>query len=163
MRKKRPCITTLDQVRITREGDGAVIEYKDPDVATVHLRIGEAVHDMTDQQILDLHNQTIRAQQKLARAYVHVAVEIPEGHPQIEYFEPGDQWTPRGHVLRCLVDDGGPNGEPTVTIDNQELSLDEFGRLLCTYAGWGMRITFVPDDEICKQPTIAVRDVVEES
>jgi hypothetical protein len=41
--------------------------------------------------------------------YVHIAIEIPQGEPQIEYFELGDQWTPRGDVLRCVISDGGPN------------------------------------------------------
>ena len=66
MRKKRPCVAGIDQVRIGRENTCAVIEYKDPTIATVHLEIGERIRDMTDQQILDLHNEVIRAQQKLA-------------------------------------------------------------------------------------------------
>jgi hypothetical protein len=163
MRKKRPCVAKLDQVRIRREADGAVIEHVDPSIAGVHLQIGAAVQQMTDQQVLDLYNDTIRAQQAMACAREYVAVEIPEGKPQIRYCEPGDQWAPRGHVLRCLVDDGGSDGELTVTIDDHELSLEEFGRLLCTYAGWGMRITFVPEDEIGRQPIIAVREVSDDA
>jgi hypothetical protein len=95
---------------------------------------------------------------QLRREYEHVAVEIPIGQPQISYFEEGDQWTPRGDVLRCVISDGGPDGEPTIDIDDRELSLREFGGLLCTHAGWGMRIVFVPDDEIHEQPTIEVRE-----
>ena len=26
----------------------------------------------------------------------------------------GGQWVPRGDVLRCIIDDGGPNGEVTI-------------------------------------------------
>jgi len=37
---------------------------------------------------------------------------------------------PRGDVLRCIIDDGGPKGEAVIHIDDQELSLREFGRLL---------------------------------
>ncbi len=162
MRKKRPCITTLDEVRIKREGEHAVIEYNDSTISTVHLKIGEKIRDMTEQQILDLHNEVLRAQQKLAAEHVYFAAEIPEGHPQIRYFEPGDQWVPRGDVLRCVVSDGGEDGEATVYIDDHELSLREFGRLLCTHAGWGMRITFVPEDELCEEPTTHVRDVPDE-
>ena len=58
--------------------------------------------------------------------------------------------------MRCFVDSGGFDGETTVTIDDRELSLRDFGRLLQSYAGWGMRITFVPDDEIAIEPTIEV-------
>ena len=57
---------------------------------------------------------------------------------------------PRGDVLRCLIDDGGPDGEVTIHVDNIELSLDEFGRLLRVHAGWGMRIAFVPEEFVTK-------------
>jgi hypothetical protein len=87
-----------------------------------------------------------------------VAIESPPGRPQIEYFERGDQWTPRGDVLRCVVDDGGPDNEPIVYIDDRGLSWTAFGRLLTTYAGWGMRIVFVPDDEIHLEPRVEVRE-----
>ena len=159
MRKKRPRVADIHEVRIGRESTSAVIEYKDPTVATVHLEIGEKIRNMTDQQILDLHNEVLRAQQKLAAEHVYFAAEIPEGRPQIRYFERGDQWVPRGDVLRCVVSGGGEDGEATIYIDEHELSLREFGRLVCTHAGWGMRITFVPEDELCEEPTIHVRDV----
>ena len=75
---------------------------------------------------------------------------VPPGRPQIRYFAPGDQWVPRGGVLRCVIDDGGPDGEAIIHVDDQALSLAEFGRMLCTYAGWGMRIAFVPEDAIAE-------------
>ena len=59
MRKKRPCIASLDEVRIGREGDDAVIDYNDPAIAGVHPEIGPEVHEMTDQEILDVYNETI--------------------------------------------------------------------------------------------------------
>lgn len=40
----------------------------------------------------------------------------------------------------------------------QELSIEQFGRLLTTYSGWGMRIVFVPDDEIEQTPRVEVRE-----
>nr|WP_269433371.1 hypothetical protein [Limnochorda pilosa] len=39
-----------------------------------------------------------------------------------------------------------------IEIDGRELSLEEFGRVLTTFAGWGMRICFVADDEIEEEP-----------
>ena len=42
-------------------------------------------------------------------------------------------------MLRCVVGDD-EEGRLVVGIDNNELSLQEFGRMLTTYAGWGMRI-----------------------
>jgi len=161
MRKKRPHVAALGEVKIQRVGEQAVITYSDPAVAIVHLSIGPSVQSMTDAEILDLHNHILRAQEKMARGIENVAVEIPPGRPQITYTSECDQWVPRGSVLRCVVHDGGPDGEAIIEIDDHELSLDEFGRMLTTYAGWGMRIIFVPRDETEQQPEIEVRDVRE--
>lgn len=87
----------------------------------------------------------------------YVAVEIAPGKPQIRYHRDADQWIPRGGVLRCVVHDGGPENEPIIHVDDRKLSWDEFGRLLTTYAGWGMRIVFVPRDELDEAPCIVVR------
>lgn len=158
MRPKRPHVASLDEVTITRESDAAIIAYKQPGIRTTHFTLGPDVHLMRDQEIPDRFNAGVRATEAMAAAYHHVAVEIPTGSPQIEYFERGDQWTPRGDVLRCIVDDGGPGGAPIIHIDDQELSWAEFGRLLCTYAGWGLRIVFVPDDRLEEEPDIEVRE-----
>jgi hypothetical protein len=158
MRKKKPQIASLDQVKITRQDDYAVIEYADSSVSTVNFKIGPEMAKMTDQEILDCHNDCIRVRERMRAEYVHVAVEIPPGKPQIEYFDKGMQWVPRGGVLRCVITDRGPRGEPTIHIDDHDLSLHEFGRLLSTYGGWGMRITFVPDDELHEEPPVKVRD-----
>ena len=157
MRKKRPRVATLDEVRISRDGEDAIIEFVDSTVATMHLKLGPEVQRMTDEEILDRFNAVVLAMEQRAAEYEHVAVEVPPGSPQIKYFEPGDQWTPRGAVLRCIIDDN-EDGEAVITIDDQELSMPEFGRLLTTYAGWGMRIVFVPDDEIEIPPRIEVRE-----
>jgi len=57
-----------------------------------------------------------------------------------------------------VVDDGGPGGEPVIHIDEHELSWEEFGRLLTTYAGWGMQIVIVPEDETEREPRVEVRE-----
>jgi len=158
MRMKKPYVVTLDQVRISRQDDYGIIEYVEPNVSTTHLKIGPKVQDMTDQEILDEHNRILRIQQQMRLEYEHIAVEIPPGRSQIKYFELGDQWTPRGDVLRCVISDGGPGGQAIIYIDDHELSLEEFGRLLTTYAGWGLRITFVPDDRTEEEPDIEIRD-----
>jgi hypothetical protein len=112
---------------------------------------------MTDSDILDLLNATIAAQDRLAAEYDHTLIEIPPGRPQIRFHEGSGQWVPRGDVLRCHIEDD-EGGELVVYVDDQELSLHEFGRLLTTYAGWGMRISFVPEDRVAEQPEVEVRE-----
>ena len=45
-----------------------------------------------------------------------------------------------------------------VHVDDRTLNLQDFGRLLRTFAGWGMRISFVPQDRIADQPDIIIRE-----
>ena len=66
--------------------------------------------------VLELFNDTLRAQPQLAAEYKHVAVEIPLGSLQIKYSARAYQWSPRGAVLRCLVEDD-ENGQLVVGID----------------------------------------------
>jgi hypothetical protein len=88
------------------------------------------------------------------------AARVPSGQSQIEWHEDSQQWRPRGEVLRCVIDGGGGDdgSEPLIEIDGKTLTWAELGRLLTTYAGWGMRIVFVPDDETHQKPTIRVFD-----
>lgn len=158
MRLKKPFIARINQVNISRDGETAIIEYKDKSTSSVNLHIGPELPNMSDRQVLETLNEIVRVQRKMAEEYVHVAVEIPEGHPQIEYSTQCRQWVPRGDVLRCVINDGGLDGETTVYIDERELSLHDFGKILATHAGWGMRITFVPDDRLTENPQIEVRD-----
>ncbi len=70
------------------------------------------------------------------------------------------EWVPRGGVLRCVIEDGGgEDGDlPVIHVDDREFEWEDFGRLLCTYAGWGMRIVFVPDDELDRTPKTIVQE-----
>jgi hypothetical protein len=158
MRLKRPHVASLDEIKITRHADGVVIQYADERVWTTDYKLGPEAEKLTDQEILERWNEHVAATEQLMAEYKHVAVEIPPGKPQIRYFDKGHQWTPRGDVLRCVVEDGGPDNEPIIHIDEHELSWREFGRLLTTHAGWGMRIVFVPDDRLHVKPRIVVRD-----
>jgi hypothetical protein len=36
-------------------------------------------------------------------------------------------------------------------VDDKDLTWREFGRLICAYAGWGMRIEFVSEDRTHRQ------------
>lgn len=45
-----------------------------------------------------------------------------------------------------------------IDVDDRTLSWHEFGKLLTSFAGWGMRLIVVPDDELHKTPRIEVRE-----
>lgn len=157
MRMKKPRRASIHEVRITREPDGAVIEFADPKISGVHLRLGPSVIEMSDEAILEAFNETIDAGDELAAAFGNKVVEVPVGKPQIRYSPNSEQWVPRGSVLRCHIDDD-ERGELVVHIDEQELDLQAFGRLLGTYAGWGMRIYFVDEDAVAEAPALEVSD-----
>jgi hypothetical protein len=88
------------------------------------------------------------------------------GKPQVKYYAKGNQWVPRGDVLRCelLTDAACPVDleEPFVAIDDRDFTLAEFVKMVGTFGGWGMRIEFVPDDELHERPQIEVRDPPDE-
>lgn len=155
-------VASPDEIRITRESDGetALIEYAEENIAATHFKIGPALKSMTDAQVLERFNETIAAMDQARRGYKHVAIEVPIGQPQIEWSERASQWYARGDVLRCAIHDGGGEDgrEPLIEIDEKHLSWSEFGRMLTTFAGWGIRLVMVPDDETHQRPTIRVRD-----
>lgn len=138
--------------------DEAIIEFVESGTSSTNLVIGPDVARMTEREILDMYNDVVRAQEKAIAEYEHVAVEIPPGSPQIRYSARGDQWVPRGDVLRCYVTGSSTDDDAVIEIDDQDLTLRDFGRLLDTYAGWGMRICFVPEDDLEHEPEIEVRE-----
>ena len=153
MRPKKPTHALLDQVRITREGNGAVIDHANANLSGARIA---GIATMTDADIVEMYNQILDSQWELLEAWDKTVTEEPPGERQIDYHEDSNQWVPRGDVLRCIIDDGGPNGEVTIYIDDQELSLAEFGRLLRVHAGWGMRIAFVPEEFVAENPTVKI-------
>ena len=155
MKKPRPA--SPDEVRIAREGDTAVIEYADPSVRGVHLRFGPALAAMTDAEVLERFNAMLEAQAERAAGADRTLTEIPPGRPQMAYYKGGDQWTPRGEVLRCHIETDAERGT-LVLIDDVELDMAAFGRLLGTFAGFGMRIAFVDEDDIAEAPEIVVKE-----
>ena len=157
---RRPRRASPDEVKITRDGDNAIITYADPKVATTHFTVGrEKLATMTDEEVFALWSDHLETRDELMKAHEHVAVEIPAGRPQLRHFEAGDQWVPRGDVLRCVVLGSldGPN-EPFLTIDDRDFTPREFAKMVGTFGGWGMRITFVPDDELHDEPIVEVRE-----
>ncbi len=162
MKGKVRYIARPDEVTVTRDGESALIRYIEKGIPGTHLTIGPKIRQMTDEEIVELHNEGLRGQALLAASHKHVAVEIPLGSPQIKYEKRSNQWVPRGAVLRCQIGDD-ENGELVVGIDEHELTLEAFGRMLTTFAGWGMRIEIVPDDAIHRRPAHEMREPNEES
>jgi hypothetical protein len=156
-RLKKPHVADLSEVIITRNGDYAIIDYRDSTVGSVNLKLGPDIIRMTDEEILERHNQVLLAMKLAVANYKHEAVEIPVGKPQVEYSERCDQWVPRGDVLRCVIHDEDGR-RAVIEIDDREFTLEEFGTMLTTFSGWGMRIVFVPEDELAKQPDIVLKD-----
>lgn len=156
-RLKKPHVANPEEVRISREADAAIIEYIDPTVGSTRLMVGPRVHSMSDAEILEVFNNTVRARERAVAEHPNVVVELPAGTAQVRYFEKGDQWVPQGEVLRCVIEDGGVESEPTIWIDDREFTLQEFGRLLTTYSGWAMRIYFVPEERVHEEPRVEVR------
>ena len=91
MRIKKPRHASPDEVNISRESDGAVIQFADPNISTTHFKIGPRIRQMSDQMILDLFNDMIAARDQLAAEYENIVIEIPPGQPQIKYSERSDQ------------------------------------------------------------------------
>ena len=160
MRLRRPGPASPDHVRITREGETAVIEYADPSVRVVNLQVGPSLAAMTDADVLKLFNDMLEAQAEIAAGVDPTLTEIPPGLPQIEYNERSNQWVPRGHVLRCHIEDD-EEGQPIIHVDDVEMDLEAFGRMLLTFCGFGMRIAFVDEEEVNEEPEIVVREPVD--
>ena len=162
-KRKRPYVASPDQVKITRDGDAAIIQYADPRVRTTHFTIGrDKLATMTDADILAVWNDGIEATDEFIRAQDAPAIEIPVGKPQVIYEAQCDQGVPRGHVLRCVVETDAaiePNlDETVVSIDDRDFTLREFVKMIGTFGGWGMRIEFVFDEEVHVRPDVEVRE-----
>ena len=73
-------------VNVRRNGDAAIINYSDPAMgAGMNLKVGPGLANMTDLQVVELHNDMIKRMGDHREAHPYVAVEIPEGKPQIEH------------------------------------------------------------------------------
>jgi hypothetical protein len=76
MRLKKPIHALIDQVRITRDGNDAIIDYADPEISGTRLTIGSQIKTMTDRDIVDLLNGVITAQERLLAGWNKTVVEV---------------------------------------------------------------------------------------
>lgn len=156
-RIKKPQRASLDEVKIEHDGEYAVITFADKTVGGMRLKLGPELERMSDLQILNCFNEVVAAMEANVAAWDQIVIEIPAGKPQIEYASLSGQWVPVGDVLRCIIDED-EDGQPTIWIDDKELSWAEFGKLLLVYNGWGMRVAFVPEEWVHEQPKIEIRE-----
>jgi len=153
-----------DEVKITRNGDTAIFTYADEKNmgGGMNLQIGDKIHGMTDADLLKMHNEIADDMIAARMNHEHVAIEVPIGKPQIKFDKRCNHWLMKGDVLRCFIgsssdtDDGLM--EPEIEVDDQKLSWKEFGRLLVSHEGWGMRLAIVCDDEMHEEPVIVKAD-----
>lgn len=79
MRLKKPTRAIIDQVRITREGNDAIIDYADSGIAGTRLTIGPDLATMTDRDIIDVFNGILAAQERILAACDKTVTEEPPG------------------------------------------------------------------------------------
>lgn len=147
-------IASPDEVRIERSGDTAIIHFADARYGAVQFTLGDAADDMSDADVLELHNDITERKMAARAAWHYVATEIPPGRPQLERARHGG-WEMRGEVVRALIE-GHEDGEPRLNIDGRIFTLAEIGGLLSRFEGWGLRLTVVPDDEMHEPPEVRV-------
>jgi hypothetical protein len=80
MRLKKPTRAIIDQVRITREGNDAIIDYADAGIAGTPLTIGPDIATMTDREIIDVFNGTLAAQERLLAAWDKTVTPLAVEH-----------------------------------------------------------------------------------
>jgi len=128
----------------------------------MNLKVGKKIHKMNDEELLQLHNNIAENMLDARMEYDHVAVEVPPGKPQLKFDERCDQWSMNGDVLRAYISSNSDTEdgmmEPAIEVDGKIISWKEFGRMLMTFEGWGMRLAIVPDDEMHVQPEIVMAD-----
>ena len=157
MRLRRPPQATIDQVRISRDGEYAIIEHADTAYGTTRLLLGPVLQNMSDAEILEAFNDVTAAQDASVADPANRPVEIPRGRPQIEWLEDFQQWSVRGQVLRCHVSDD-EHGNLVVYVDDKELNAEAFLSLIKPFAGWGMRLTFMDESQVYDEPSVILRD-----
>ncbi len=158
MKPKKRYIARLDQVTITRKGSEAIIAYKEPAIPTTHLEFGENLRGVSDEEILASFNESLKDEANGVADYRHIAVETPLGSPQIRVNPKTNKACVHGNVLRCIVTEGDA-GQVLLQIDERKLDMKEFGRLLESFLGWGVRMEFVPKNAIDRRPELQVRDL----
>ena len=105
MQRKKPRPASVDDVKISRDREYAVIDYADEAIGGMQLHVGPEIANMSDHDILGLHNEVVAAMQASADEWEDVVIEIPVGKEPLAFHPDADQWSPRGNVVRCVIED----------------------------------------------------------
>ena len=133
MRAKRPTHVLIDQVRITREGNDAIIDHADAELSGARIT---GIATMTDAGVVEMYNQILDSQWALLEAWDKAVVEEPPGEKQIDYHENSDQWVPRGDVPVASSTTAGRTGKSSSTSTIRSCrSRSSAGRSACTRHG----------------------------
>lgn len=126
-RKKRPHVATPDEVDITRDGDFAIIAYRDDSIETTQYRIGaERLTRMTDEDILTLWNAGLAS----------------SGDEAVRSRRDMGPLVSELGTLRCRVE-SYPNGpsQPFIRVGDRTYTPMELAHLLGSHVGWQISIT----------------------
>jgi hypothetical protein len=72
MRLKKQTHVLIDQVRITREGNDAIIDHADESLSGARLT---GIAGMTDAEVVEMYNETLDSQWALLEAWDKTVVE----------------------------------------------------------------------------------------
>jgi hypothetical protein len=61
MQRKKPRPASVDEVKISRDREYAVIDYADEAIGDMQLHVGPEIANMSDHDILALHNEAVAA------------------------------------------------------------------------------------------------------
>lgn len=62
MRPKKPTHVLIDQVRITRNGNDAIIDHADANLSGARMAMGAGIAAMTDADIVEMYNDILASQ-----------------------------------------------------------------------------------------------------
>lgn len=130
-RKKRPHVATLEEIRITRDGEYAIIAYEDDSIATTQYHIGAArLARMSDEDILMVWNAGLATKEDDVRSRRDMGSALS-----------------RGNVLSCQVRESPADpDDPFLFADGRTFTAMELAKLLGAHEGWSVRIELLPPE-----------------
>jgi hypothetical protein len=116
MKRKERYIARLDEVSITREGDSAVIRYKEEGILTSHLKIGPGI------------TWNIGKLEKIRAVVVQRELESP-GRKVFVMAGFGDSYNTDGPFLKFIATQKLPAGKPIAVFYDSNKEPDEYRNL----------------------------------